>query len=171
MSKPLSRQIAGSFWFITELRGRLSEGRNGHLRNPPPSARRAAAHPGGGHFPLWTSSREAEESVARPELVLPSFPPFSCCWPNAPNAGGLGAAPPNEGTWRTNECIACLSEPCRFPRNSVKNHFFCGSSTHLFGVTRFEASGSAGQSGGESRMQEAREKEVANHLDPDFCFS
>ena len=46
-----------------------------------------------------------------------------CCWPKAPNAGGLGAAPPNEGTWRTTECIACLSEPCRFPRNSVRNLF------------------------------------------------
>jgi hypothetical protein len=73
------------FWFITESRGRGSEGRNGHLRNPPHC---------GGHFPLWASSMEVEESVARPELVSPSFPPFSCCWLNAPNAGGLGAAPP-----------------------------------------------------------------------------
>jgi hypothetical protein len=66
--------------------------------------------PHGAPGPLWN-----DRSCGTP-------PRLPCCWPNASNAGGLGAAPPNQSKYGTSEWKMSPSpEPCRLPHHSVKN--------------------------------------------------
>jgi hypothetical protein len=52
-------------------------------------------------------------------------PRLPCCRPNASNAGGLGAAPPNQSKYGTSEWkVSPSPNPCRLPHHSVKNLFY-----------------------------------------------
>jgi hypothetical protein len=100
------------------------------------------------HFALYASSRvvggswsgglsrprDAQESAERTQMqaagcLTDPLPPCSCYWPNAPNAGGRGAAPPSHREVRKN----------RMSRKSVDNRRAIDDTLFVFAtVSRHE---------------------------------